>query len=477
MFSKNFTQHYLLLVAILSATTAICQAEERVRWRNTLDAAKIEASQQNKLVLLHFWSSTCGPCRQLKENVFSQPHVAEAIEANYVPVKVNADNSSALASAYQVDRVPTDVVLSGQGNVVASLSCPTNPEAYQAQLTNLSNHYRQNTSGSNASHQVPVQSAYSGLQVGHYANQNNQSSAPPAQQQMPQQVQSQQSYGQSVTNNPYMTQSSGSPVQTAQQPGRTTNQNGALQSPTMPPNAMPNSYRQRQTTYNPPSATNGHQQHLQSPQNSQQQIAHQQVNQQPVQGHNEPKHPSVSHQAPQQYLQSQHPKVNQPQPPSSPNIQQPVPGGQLAKGTQPQQSSRAVTQDQLPAGTPPLGFEAYCPVQLKISHRWVPGDLQHGAIHRGRTYLFAGESEKQQFLANPDAYSPVFSGIDPVLLLDENQTVQGSRRYGFQYRGAFYLFASQDSMNKFREQPDRYASGVRQAMNQMEGSGKETVVR
>jgi YHS domain-containing protein len=79
-----------------------------------------------------------------------------------------------------------------------------------------------------------------------------------------------------------------------------------------------------------------------------------------------------------------------------------------------------------------------------------------------------GEEQRQQFLANPDAYCPVFSGVDPVQLLDNNQVVEGSRRYGFDYRGAFYLFSSQESMDRFKSQPDLYAAGVRQAMNRME---------
>src|SRR5690606_4246991 len=125
---------------------------------------------------------------------------------------------------------------------------------------------------------------------------------------------------------------------------------------------------------------------------------------------------------------------------------------------------------EMPPGTPPLAFDGYCPVSLRADRKWIAGNTQFGAIHRGRTFLFTGEEQRQQFLANPDAYCPVFSGVDPVLLLDSNQVVEGSRRFGFDYRGAFYLFSSEESMNKFKSQPDVYAAGVRQAMNRMEAS-------
>ena len=132
---------------------------------------------------------------------------------------------------------------------------------------------------------------------------------------------------------------------------------------------------------------------------------------------------------------------------------------------------------QLPPNTPPLAFDGHCPVSLQQMEKWVQGKTSIGAFHRGRTYLFAGESQRQKFLAAPDAYSPVFSGNDPVLLLDDNQEVAGSRNFGFEYRGAFYLFASQETMARFASQPDHYSAGVRQAMNRMDAAGGGTLRR
>ena len=124
----------------------------------------------------------------------------------------------------------------------------------------------------------------------------------------------------------------------------------------------------------------------------------------------------------------------------------------------------------LPAGSPPLAFEGFCSVTLKSERKWVKGNTTYGAVHRGRTFLFTGESQRQKFLANPDAYSPVFSGYDAVVMLEQNQAVEGSRRFGYEYRGAFYLFNSQETMNKFASNPDRYSAQVRQAMNRLDSN-------
>jgi YHS domain-containing protein len=119
---------------------------------------------------------------------------------------------------------------------------------------------------------------------------------------------------------------------------------------------------------------------------------------------------------------------------------------------------------QLPAGSPPLGFDGYCPVTMRNEWRWAPGNLQFGAIHRGRTYLFVGEAQKQQFLANPDFYAPALSGIDPVMAIDHRQQVPGRREHSIDYDNLFYLFANEASLQQFTANPERYASSVRAAM-------------
>jgi protein disulfide-isomerase len=366
-------------------------AGEAVNWSSDFDTAKAEAAQTGKLVLLHFYSNNCGPCRNLEQNVFSQPQVGEAISRNFVPVKINADQNRDMAMAFRVDRVPLDIVVSPQGDSLASLPCPQNPSEYLGQLSQLVNNYRLFLASQRGAPAEPaVQPAYAGLRFGQYANQ--QPAAPIAQSPAVPVV-----TAPTMTSNPY----AGPP---------------ASSQTMMPANAMPNSY------------------HSQPP-----------VEQ------------AVAAAAPA---------------PAAPSA--PTANPATIYNTQP---AAGATAQALPSGCPPLAFDGYCSVSLKSAHKWVRGTAKFGAIHRGRTFLFAGEQQQQQFLADPDAYCPVFSGMDPVLLLEGNQVVEGSRRYGFEYRGAFYLFANQDSMNRFKADPDHYAAGVRQAMQRMDAGAGGTVLR
>jgi protein disulfide-isomerase len=122
-----------------------------------------------------------------------------------------------------------------------------------------------------------------------------------------------------------------------------------------------------------------------------------------------------------------------------------------------------------PSSNPSLGLDGYCPVQLSDDmkanlHRWTLGDRRWGAIHRGRTYLFAGPEQQQQFLADPDRYAPVLSGNDVVIAVEQGQTVLGRREHGLLFSNRVYLFASEASLDRFSENPSRYAQQVVQAM-------------
>ncbi len=120
-------------------------------------------------------------------------------------------------------------------------------------------------------------------------------------------------------------------------------------------------------------------------------------------------------------------------------------------------ASMASAAPSTPAGNPPLGLEGYCPVELVEHKRWVKGDPRWGAIHNGRTYLFAGPEQQQRFLPNGDAYSPVMSGNDPVAAIDHNQEVQGKRKFGVFYNRRIYLFADPASKDLFSRSPERYS--------------------
>ena len=383
------------LVASLCVTAAAQTPAIGVKWRTNGDAAMVEAAQSNRLVLLHFTTRTCGPCKMLDQSVFNQPQVGAAIEQYYVPVRIDADSAKAIAGRYQIERVPTQVIVTPDGNPVASPPIPDKPEPFVSQLQNLAVHLNQNR----APDLGGMKTAYAGLATAGTPPQaaGQPVAAPVAQVQANPYVQQSTNplvhgQAQSVYATPQSQQSTPSPA--GQAPTATVANSAASPvTPTVPEANASNAYPSTQTATAAPAA----------------------------------------------------------------------PAPQVVQVKKPEQAD-------LPAGSPPLGFDGCCPVTLKTLNRWAYGNPQFGAVHRGRTYLFTGPQQREQFLAAPDSYSPVFAGKDPVLLLDQQVSQDGSRSFGFKYGDEFYLFSSKETMEKFKASPQTYAAGVRQAMSQLETS-------
>jgi YHS domain-containing protein/thiol-disulfide isomerase/thioredoxin len=447
--------------------TASVTAQEAVHWHNDLESAKTMARTSGRLVLIHFWTPSCGPCMALNQNVFSQPGVASALEAQFVPVKLNADENSATASSFNITRVPTDVIITPDGHVVAKLISPPTPAAYVAELTAAAGKYTGRSGGAfaKAAEHAPVQSQINSA----YANLQVSPSAMPAMDPIQTQTAAVGGVaGASVPfgNNPlglgkqqpgappmgYSGLATGtSPVPTPQvaaYPGaapRSPLANPYLSAtspatqppappinvPALPPAAPPTQFANPYMSAGAPGATTPIQPAL-------------------------PKSPPMIT-SPSAYDNSSL-RANAPTSPIVPSA-----AAQAATSAAPA-TAGVPDVSKLPPGSPPLAFEGYCPVTMRNQWKWVAGDFRYGVVHRGHTYWFAGPEEQKQFWADPDRYTPALSGMDPVFALDHQQQVPGKREHSLDYDGMFYMFASEATLQQFTANPQRYASNVRQAM-------------
>jgi thioredoxin-related protein len=64
---------------------------DQIPWSRSFAAARKEAKDNGKLILVDFYTQNCGWCKRLDSNVFPKPAVAEAI-GQFVPVKVDAED-------------------------------------------------------------------------------------------------------------------------------------------------------------------------------------------------------------------------------------------------------------------------------------------------------------------------------------------------------------------------------------------------
>jgi YHS domain-containing protein len=403
----------LLLTAVLSMPAAA--QTEAIAWQTNLETAKAEAKRSGRLVLVHFWTEESAPCMALERNVFNQPQVAGALAQQFVPVKLNANDHSTIATGMGVTRVPMDIVITPEGQIVGKLVSPPTPMAYIAELTQLANknHSQSGQPFAVASAAAPqptqFNSAYATLPV---------SPSTPAAAALAH-----------ASANPYQ------PMSPSAAPAMTDNR--YFQSPTNGVQSSTAGQPVANQFVTAPTAAQGTGPAITNPPPSQ---------------------------VTAQTVSNQH--VAQP-----PLAAAPIPTGTTTPNATPATSIAQAAPDprQLPAGSPPLGFDGYCAVTMRNEWRWVAGNSQFGIVHRGRTYWFAGAKEQQQFWANPDFYAPALSGVDPVMAIEHRQQVPGRREHSIDYDNLFYMFASEASLQQFTANPERYAASVREAMGLQPG--------
>ena len=452
---------YVFPLLFTVALATVAQAEP-LTWRTSIESGRAEAARTGKLLLVHFWSTHCGPCVQLDRKVYSQPQVAHSIARHFVPVKINTEVHPELARRHSIRFVPTDLVMDASGRILATQKCPPEPSRYLAGLMRLvptgkANRQATSTPGTALRYENVVGSRYASNFVPGQPAAASPAAASP--------VSLEQSLAASpqvaVPSTPLASPSGPAP-QVADSVAPLVSQGG------LPQTGLPQSVGPR---YGVPQPTAGGSSLPTRPQRpygappspvvkntgphvAASQVAVPEVVAPQVTANQAPAHQVAAHLPPQRVVpQSMAPSTVP---------QSAAPQNALRRDMVPQSSASQSGVSPLSAVPGKLGpgLGGMCPVELSEHQAWVAGDRRWGAHHRGRLYLFAGEVQQQRFLANPDYYSPVLSGYDPVVALREGRYVPGYRSHGAFYHGRVFLFASEANLAEFYRSPGEVAQAM-----------------
>lgn len=96
------------------------QEHSAVNWRASFEQAKTEAIRTGKPILLDFSASWCPPCLVMKNEVWNQAEVGQAVENSVIPLLVDVDvaENRPLAARYQVESIPSIIVITPEGEVL-----------------------------------------------------------------------------------------------------------------------------------------------------------------------------------------------------------------------------------------------------------------------------------------------------------------------------------------------------------------------
>jgi len=451
-------QRSLLVGFVLWTVATSAFAQGGIRWASNLDDARHVARRDGRLILLHFYADWCGPCRKLDREVFPRTDVGAAILRDYVPVKIDGDRARDIAKYHEVDRYPTDIITNASGKVLYRTVTPQDPLKYVQLLNSVARDNRYaNPNVAMAPQNAPRGSSQFSSDRWNRSSDprdaNRSHSAYPPSQREPASTASYDrsppyrgadygpgpAHGGQAAANPYARQPQSRAGYADQYPRGV---HPPAVAGTRPQSGLP--------PQGPRETYNSHAPPWSGPRSSPRMDDYGRGGQPPVDvGNNGWKPRTAGHTSQGQ----QRANVDAGQPYG--NARPPIDHSRQRFASSP------ITP---PPQEPPLALDGFCPVTLQEGDNWRRGDTQWGAIHRGRTYLFASQKHQQRFMADPDRFSPVLSGYDPVRYIDGGEAAPGSREHGIWFGGKIFLFSNEPTLERFRRSPEYYAQRAHEMM-------------
>ncbi|MFN7574445.1 MAG: thioredoxin family protein [Planctomycetota bacterium] len=413
---------------------------QEIQWAADLAAAKTEAARRNKPILLHFGASWCRPCQEVETFVFRNPAVARKLGETVVPVRIDYDQNPQLAAEFGVKSLPTDVVVTTSEKVIQKRNSPTEASAYVAMLAEIERAQAALANGGQAVLNEKNQLAESWEKSRPRPDGSN--GLTPFDQQRP------LAPGPGTTAPPRAS----APTFNGIAEGNSPSPNGTPLATVTPPltaEARPS------TAFKPASPSSPS---AEVPQKVTNPFAT------PSASASQSASPSQSASASPNEFGTRNSFAAQAPPVPSP----PAEGtGQAVEGKGQVVLTGATSSD------PSLALEGDCPVTLLKETKWVKGDDRLGAVHRGRIYLFASAEAQAEFLRDPDRYSPLLAGFDPVTFHEQGKLSEGKKAHGvfmtLHGKQQVVLFESEETRGKFRTNPLIYLDAIRIATERVDG--------
>ncbi|MCH8853060.1 MAG: thioredoxin family protein [Planctomycetes bacterium] len=77
----------------------------------TLEAALAKAGETDKMVVIDFFATWCGPCKQMDKDTWPDEDVVAWVEKHAILIKVDVDKEEAVAKEFNITAMPTIVFL------------------------------------------------------------------------------------------------------------------------------------------------------------------------------------------------------------------------------------------------------------------------------------------------------------------------------------------------------------------------------
>lgn len=123
-----------IIILFLLFTPIFSNAQ--VLWVSDLELAQTMAKAQNKLILIDFWATWCGPCKTMDLKMWNN-EIINDVRDNFIGLKIDIDKNRSMAQKYGVSSIPNVIIIDPLENKYWSQVGFSTPSPYLAILEKL----------------------------------------------------------------------------------------------------------------------------------------------------------------------------------------------------------------------------------------------------------------------------------------------------------------------------------------------------
>ncbi len=102
----------------LSLHLAAAEPASPAFWNLNFAHAATRAAAEQKIVFIDFYTTWCGPCKELDRTTWLDPQVIELLQTKAVALKIDAEKEADLATRYKIAAYPTLLLLKPDGTEI-----------------------------------------------------------------------------------------------------------------------------------------------------------------------------------------------------------------------------------------------------------------------------------------------------------------------------------------------------------------------
>ncbi len=146
----------VVLVAFAIPVGVAASGSDSGVWRDDFEQAEREARQLGRPLLIHFYATWCGPCKEMDRKVLHDPVLLKQLRSGLIAVKVDSDRRRDVRDRFHIEMLPSDVFLDPNGSILHQSSKAKDRQTYLSLVARIEARFVQSQAAHVASQTRPA---------------------------------------------------------------------------------------------------------------------------------------------------------------------------------------------------------------------------------------------------------------------------------------------------------------------------------